>query len=223
MEKVVNTTYEDLFLGFAEDERDLFFNSNATTFFKYIYESDYFQNILKKINSSDCLSDDEWKYVLERLFYISVKSESEYEVDKLDFKDRIIQLFCRVGMFFTSEDSGLYNEFYKMREFLDSFRKLRSISNDLYNAYELVDSERDVKLLKLLIEHNLVCCDFRDFRQKFMDVYDYHNHHSLDETGLVAGDERSNINLMNRAYDKAKKLVLKYQECYNTNIDCEEE
>ena len=223
MGKDVNTTYDDLFLSFTEEEKDLFLNSNATTFFKYIYESDNFQNILKKINASDLLSDDEWKYVLERLFFISVKSESEYEVDKLDFKDKIIQLFCRIGMFFTGEDSGLYNEFYKMKEFLDSFKKLHSISNDLYNAYELVDDERDINLLKLLIEHNLICCDFRDYRQKFMDVYNYHNHHTIETTGLVVGDERSNINLMNRAYDSAKKLVLKYQECYNTNIDCEEE
>ena len=65
-----------------------------------------------------------------------------------------------------------------------------------------------------------------------MHVYEANNEKSSrrfdageedESVGVVTGDERSYINMMNRAYESTKKLVLRYNECYNTNIDCEEE
>ena len=227
-----NNKIDDLFLTLDSEEMELYKNVSANAFFKYVYNSEMFQNILKKLDTSEKLNDEEWRYILGRLFLVTSRSTAEYENNKLDIKDKLLKIICRIGMFFSRTDSGWYNEFYKMFEFMSSFKKLKLVSSDLYGCFLLVDDEKDEELLKIYIDQHKDAYDFRKYRSAFMDCFNENNQKALAdveagmvdrEVGTVAGDERSNINMMNRAYDEAKNLVLRYNEWYNRNIDCEEE
>ena len=223
---------DELYLELSPEEMELFSYSSTNAFFNHVYNSDQFKNIISKIDSNDRLNNEEWKYILSRLFLVTCMSNAEYECNKLDFKDRLIKLICRIGMVLTSTDSGWYNEFYKMFEYMNCFDKLKFVSDKLYGFYLLVKDEKNEELLKIYINQHQGAYDFREYRSRFMECYSNDNQKAVDninsgytdyEAGLVSGDIRSNINMMNRAYDSTKKLVLKYQKWYNTNIDCEEE
>lgn len=223
---------DDLFLKLSPEEIELYRNVSANAFFKYVYNSEQFKCILNKLDINEKLTDEEWKYILGRLFLVTSRSTAEYEKNKLDLKDKLIRIICRIGMFLTATDSNLYNEFYKMFEYISSFKKLKIISSDLFDYFLLVDKEKNEVLLRIYIDQHQGAADFREYRSSFMSVYHANNERAstimdageVDETvGIIDGDERTNINMMNRAYESTKKLVLRYEECYNTNIDCEEE
>jgi len=225
-------TIDGLFLELDSEEMELYKNVSANAFFKYVYNSEQFQSILNKLDTNEKLTDEEWKYILGRLFLVTSRSTAEYKKNKLGLKDKLLKLLCRIGMFFAATDSSWYNEFYKMFEFIGSFKKLKLVSSDLYGCFLLVDEEKNEDLLKIYIDQHKDAYDFRDYRKKFMDCFIENNQRALDdvaagmvdrEVGTVAGDERTNINMMNRSFDKSKELVLRYNEWYNTNIDCEEE
>ena len=140
---------EDLFLKLSPEEMELYRNVSANAFFNYIYNSVQFQDILKKLNSDEKLTDDEWMYILGRLFLVTSRSTAEYEKNNLDLKDTLIKIICRIGMFLTFTDSDVYNEFYKMFEYLSSFKKLKIISSELFDYFLLVDEEKNEELLKI--------------------------------------------------------------------------
>ena len=224
--------FDGLLLALDAEEMDLYKNVSANAFFKHVYNSEQFKDILNKLDTNSKLTDEEWMYVLGRLFLVTSRSCVEYEKNKINFKDKLVQLICRIGMFLTRDGSEWNNEFYKMFEFMSSFKKLKLISSDLYGCYLLVDDEKDEGLLKIYLDQHKDAYDFREYRSLFMDCYNKNNNRALESNsegfidegvGTVAGDERCNINMMNRAYDKSKELVLRYNEWYNRNIDCEEE
>lgn len=220
------------FLGLDDKETKMFETNTANEFFEYVYNSDMFKNILDKLSCDLKLTEDEWNYILSRLISVSEKSIAEYRKDKLDCKERIVYIVCKIGMFLFEEDSPLYNEFYKMFEYMGSIIKFGNISNDLEAYYILVDDEKDEELLKIYIKQHIEACGFRSYWYSFMNMYsknvdkesiDISEGRIVDNLGYVNGEERYNINMMNRAYDSTKKLVKKYDEWYNMNIDCEEE
>ena len=229
---MLDNDFDGLLIDLDAEELNLYKNVSANAFFKYVYNSERFQGILKKLDNNSKLNDEEWMYVLGRLFLVTSRSCVEYEKNKINLKDKLVQLICRIGMFFTSDGSEWNNEFYKMFEYMNSFNKLKLISSDLYNCYLLVDDEKKEDVLKIYLEQHKDAYEFREYRSLFMNCYSTNNNKALecysegfiDEcVGTVAGDERSNINMMNRAFESTKKLVKKYDECYNMNIDCEEE
>jgi len=207
-----DVSYEDIFEGFSEEEKDMLLTLSTNEYFNYIYKGEKFQKILGKINLNGTLTDEEWDFVTEKLFLVSVKSETEYEVDELDFKDRIILNACRFGTKVSREDSSLYNECYKMKEFYESYRKLRILSKYLFSSYTVVDDYRDMDLLKLLIDLNLVCYEFREYRELFKSAFITHNEVERSNFGDINGAERSNLNRMNRAYDSAVVIYRKIMQ-----------
>jgi len=227
-----NKGFDELFLELDSEEVELYKYVSANAFFNYIYKSDMFNGILKKLDTDEKLTDEEWRYILGRLFLVTSRSAVEYDKNKLDIKDKLIKMICRIGMFFSRTDSSWYNEFYKMFEYMSSFKKLKLVSSDLYDCYLLVTEEKDEELLKIYIDQHKDAYDFREYRSLFMECYNTNNEKAVENiqvdsidygVGTVDGAERSNINMMNRAYDETKKLVLRYEEWYNKHIDCEEE
>jgi len=99
-----------------------------------------------------------------------------------------------------------------MKEFYESYRKLRILSKYLFSSYTVVDDYRDMDLLKLLIDLNLVCYEFREYRELFKSAFITHNEVERSNFGDINGAERSNLNRMNRAYDSAVVIYRKIMQ-----------
>ena len=187
----------------SDEERFVFENENASHYFNYIKKSDTYMSILAKLDGEGKLETCEWEYLFQKLFVVSCKAMMEEM--KPSFVDSIIYLFSRFGMMIGSKDSRLYNECFKMVEYITSMKKGKDINKDLFYGLEVVGSSKEKDDLDILLQQHHEATVFRDNFEAFMKAYENSN------DGVVSINERLCINSYNQAYEREKKLVLQYE------------
>ena len=90
-----------------EEQLYIAVEGSCREYYQYLLNNTEFKRIISKVNSNDSLTNDEWLYILERLFLISYKSK--VEEDKIDINDRIYTVICKIGMKVFKEGSPIYN------------------------------------------------------------------------------------------------------------------
>lgn len=194
----------------SDEEREYFEKKTASEYFKYIYNTPEFQRIYNSIDSSIDVSDDEWKYLLTKLFLVTAKSYAEE--DKLSLGDKLFRAVCRIRMFFCRKDSGVYNELYKLLEYLNCIKLSRTVDKNLFTGYTLCEILKHKDVLNLLLQHHFEACEFRDSRDTLREIINKNS-----DVGTIDGSERSAINVMHRSFEREKKLILEYDDVIRKN------
>ena len=185
-----------------DNEKKIYWNHTASEYFRNIYYSRKFSPILKKLNTQEKLTDDEWNFLVDRLFLVTCKAVSEE--DNVQLKDKLIYALCKIGLKFSSDNSYIYNECYKMVEFINSITMEKDINNDLVVGLNLVNnSNNDDTLLNELLQQHREALVFRDNQDCFYEAYED------SYKGHITESERGYINSMNRSYIREKNLVNK--------------
>lgn len=193
---------EDCKAHMTDDERNIFEEKTATDFFRYIYDSPKFQEILSKFQPNNKINEGEWLYLFEKLYLVTYKSLQE-EVHPRLF-DRITYLLSKVGTVIFSKDTQEYNDFYKSMEIIRSYYRNIEVDDDLLRMQTEIMTTRSVEDLETLLKVHKEACVFRNNRD-----YMYHEEEKSKD-GELSYTQRAAINSFNRSYEREKELVLKY-------------
>lgn len=184
------------------DEKLSYIDSTANEYFRNVYYSEKFSSIVSKLDSKEELSEDEWNYLINRLYMVAYKATMEE--DSFDIIDGINYVVNRVGVFLFKKGI-IYNECAKMLVFLDSIRIEKDINKDLLLGIELVENSRDVLDLSILLRQHREAVLFRDNQDAFLNLYE------KGITGVMTKEELTCIESMDRCYIREKELVKEYK------------
>ncbi|MBQ9019357.1 MAG: hypothetical protein IJ097_03530 [Bacilli bacterium] len=187
-----------------DEEKKQYLKQNASGYFRYLYYSKPFIPILKKLESNDKLIDEEWNYLIRRLFLVTYKAIDEE--NNTSFKDDVIYILSKIGIKITIKNGHLYNECYKMINFIESMQKEKDINVDLLNGINIVDSNKNMTDLDILLKQHREASIFRDNQNAYYAAYD------SSFKGFVTESEKNYIYSMNRSYIREKNLVNKYNK-----------
>ena len=195
---------DNIIESLKEEETEYFENGDANDYYRYLVSTDFYKSLEKKITDHEELSELEWEALLNRLYLVTCKSMMEE--DRVAIVDEVLDVIGRVGMFFSKEDSPLFVECLKMREQIIGMKKLQDINEDLFYGYETVYDTKDETDLDILLKQHRAADAFRGNHNWFVEQYKEENKH-----GYLTDLERIALNASNRAYEREKELVLKYQ------------
>ncbi len=185
------------------EELDLAVEGNYREYYDYLFADDTFLNVIEKVKGKEELSEEEWLYILERLFIIRYKSVQDEE--KIDFKDKFNSLICRIGMKIFKDDSGLYNECLKMYKLIEFMKNEKEINKDLYNGYEIVKDNKDIESLNILINQYIEANIFKSNSSFYEELFEE------STSGIISTSERTQMNASTYSYNREKELVKRYQ------------
>ena len=185
-----------------EEELDIAVEGSCREYYQYLLNNAEFKRIISKVNGNDSLTNDEWLYILERLFLISYKSKEEE--DKIDINDRIYTVICKIGMKVFKEGSPIYNECIKMFKYIDFIRERKEIDKDLLFGHDFVKANKKEDYLGILIKQHEEASTFRNNNEMFI--------RSVEEgrSGELSQHEIIGMNATERSYLREKELVKKY-------------
>ena len=186
-----------------EEEKEKYFIESSSKYFRYLYTTKKFESILDKLDNNYTIKEDEWLFLFKRFFAVTCKAIEENE--KLSFLDKIIYMFSNIGIHMSKLDSRLYNECYKMIEYIKSINMNKDINSDLLYGLEQVGSKRDYKKLDILLKQHTTACNYRESKDLFYDNY------KKNDGSNISYEERMAISSFNRHYNKEKELVKKYK------------
>ena len=186
----------------SEEEKNIFYNESTNKYYKYLEKSESFKRIIDKVEKDEEILEDEWIFLLKKLFTITCKAMSENE--ELTFWDKLPYVFAKAGMRLSEEDSDAYNESYKMVQYIDSIKQADEIIMDLFHGLEVVSNTRRVEDLNILLKQHREAYRFREYKDRFYDSY------SSNDRSDITPEERVSINSFNRFYEKEKSLVKTY-------------
>ena len=188
----------------TEEEREMFLNADCTSCYEFVKKGEVFSALIQKNINREKLTDEEWEYILFRLYILSCKALVEEQ--GVDFMDRILSFLSKIGMKISKQDKPLYNECLKMVEFVSSFRKEKEINVDVRDSfYETQDSKSPTDLDILLHQYEEADL-FRKSRNAFMEAY------KGSEYGQLSIHERMYIRAFQNAYLREKELVKRRNE-----------
>ena len=195
---------QEVIKSLNDDERVLYEAQTASEYFRFLYYSSNFINILKKLNNKEKLNDKEWDYLIKRLFLVTCKAIDEE--DSINVVDRITYILNKIGVKVFKEDGRIYNECIKMVEFIESIYMEQEINEDLLLGLDKVESERNETELDILLKQHREASVFRDNQDSFYDEY------NDSKTGVITDSERAYMNSMDRSYIREKELVKRYKK-----------
>ena len=202
--------YEPIVYDLAEiidemdkEEKEKYFMESSSKYFRYLYSSPRFEEILDKLDNNYVIKEEEWLFLFKRFFAVTCKAMEENE--KLSFLDKVIYMLSKIGFKISKLDSKLYNECYKMIEYIKSIEMNNDINNDLLYGLEEIGTERNYKKLDILLKQHIIACNYRESKDLFYDNYKKSN--SSD----ITFEERISISSFNREYIKEKELVKSYK------------
>ena len=102
-------------------------------------------------------------------------------------------------------DSKLYNECYKMIEYIKSIEMNKDINSDLIYGLEKVGTGRDYKNLDILLRQHTTACNYRESKDLFYENY------KKNDGSNISYEERMAISAFTRQYKHEKELVKKYK------------
>ena len=183
------------------NEKEIYINNTASSYFNTIYSSEKFSSIIKKLNTKEIITDEEWVYVVEKLLLVTNKAILEEE--QLSFLDNIKYLLCKI-IVKVLKSGSLYNECMKMIAFIASIKLERDINIDLSIGLDIVENSKWKKDLDILLKQHKEASLFRDSQDTFIDSY------RVAMAGVMSDDEATEINFMDKCYNKEKELVKEY-------------
>lgn len=188
---------------FDEEEKEKYFIESSSKYFRYLYSTSKFEKILFKLDNDYIINEDEWMFLFKRFFAVTCKAIEENE--KLSFLDKVIYMFSKIGYSLSKMDTKLYNECYKMIQYIESIKMNNEINSDLLFGLEKVGSGRDYKELNILLKQHNEACTYREYKDMFFESY------NKSGNSNITYEERIAINSFGRSYAKEKELVKKYK------------
>ncbi len=193
---------DEIINSLSNDEKKRFNEHTASEYFRSLYYSEKFIMIMKKMNNvNEKLSEDDWNYIIDKLFLVTYKAI--LEEDSVKFIDKIKYIFNRICLK-VFKDGKIHNECTKMIKFIDSINYEDEINEDLLYGLEIVDDVRSEYKLSILLKQHREAAIFRDTQDTFIDSY------KESTTGSMTSQDIVNINCMDRAYFRLKELVKEY-------------
>ncbi len=194
--------FEVMFEGMDEEEKDAFFQMDTMGYYRYVKEMPVFQTIQGKLDTSEKLTEEEWHFVIMKLFFVFCHALMRQE--KIDIISQIILLFAKINMKLATKNGPLYNECYKVIEFVTSYQKECEVNKDLLKGIQTVVHSHDETDLGYLLRQYQEASLFHDSRRAYLDEY----HHTT--TGELSPNEKLYIHAFHNAYQEEKKLVKQY-------------
>lgn len=186
-------------------EQELFQKENCTTCYEYIKKEQRFASLIEKNINREALTDEEWEYILFRLYLVIGKAVTEEE--KVTFKDHILSFLSKIGAKISKKDKPIYNECIKMIKFVRSFKSEKDINTDVLNGFDVVLENKEATDLDILLEQLEESRIFRTNRDAFMRAY------GDSVYGVFSTEERMYMRAYERAYDREKELCKKINNC----------
>ena len=184
-----------------DSEKEMYIESTASSYFRTIDYSEKFSSIVGKLDSKDKLTDEEWKYLMEKLYLVTYKAVQEE--DSLDFVDKMNYVISRIGAK-VFRKGKIHNEYVKMLAFLESVKLECEINRDLSDGFERVNLSRKETNLDILLRQHREAAMFRDNQDAFIDSY------RIEQPGVMTNDDMLYMDCMDRAYIREKELVKEY-------------
>ena len=185
-----------------EEERNMYIENSTCQCFRSMYYSKEFSPILKKLNTKEKLTSEEWDYIVTRLFLITCKAK--IEEDEVTFIDKIMYILSKLGVKLSVRDGHLYNECFKMIRFVDSIDQEKDINRDLTEGLCRVFNGGNDTDLDILIKQHREAIVFRDNQDGYLDSY------KESAGGYISDKEKIFLSSMDRAYIREKELVKEY-------------
>ena len=163
-----------------------------------------FQQIQKKLNQNDKLSNHDWNYLLPRLYLIACYYASTEE--KMTLKEKLICLHNKLTMATNEKWSPIYTECYKLSEALTSFEKEVEINRDLFFGKDIVSSTFDEEDLKILLSQHREASIFHQNKEAYIKEF------MESQIGEISSNAKLYIHAYNSAYAMERELVKQYPE-----------
>ncbi len=189
----------------TKEEQELFAQSDSTTCYQYVKREERFASLIEKNINREALTDEEWEYILFRLYLVIGKTVTEEQ--SVTFIDHILSFLSKIGMKISRKDKPLYNECIKMVKFVRSFKREKEINTDVLNGFDVVLESKEPTDLDMLLEQLEEGRIFRTNRDAFMKAY------KEGVFGVISSDERMYMMASERAYDREKELCKKRNNC----------
>lgn len=186
-----------------ETEKIKYINGTANDFFKDSYNSEKFHSIVDKLNSKDKLTEDEWVYLIEKLYIVTYKAI--LEEDELSILDNINYIINKlyVKIF---KNGKIHDECIKMLAFIECIKFEKEINSDLSKYLEQIKKDKNEEDLDILIRQHIEALIFRDNQDAFLDSY------RNGEVGIMTANDKLYMDSMNKAFIREKGLVKEYHK-----------
>ena len=193
---------ELLIENMSEEEQLEYLTKSTNQYMDMIMESELFKIINNKLKSNNKLSEDEWQFILEKIYLIV--SKAFLEANNISVADVCCSFFSKIVMLCSRKDSDVYNDSYKMMKLIDICKWEKEINKSLIKGFfEVVDNLDEDKLI-ILLNQQQDAYNFRYYRDYYLDSINKVNEGSLTTDMYVS------INYMDRIYNKQRKLDLNY-------------
>ena len=107
---------EKIFSDMPEEEKHNYFNKDTMEYYKYIKGLPEFQNIEKKLNNKEKLTEEEWEFILNKLFLVFIRSLDEE--NRIALLGRLFLLFAKINTKVLKQGSPAYNRLYKLTQLI---------------------------------------------------------------------------------------------------------
>ena len=193
---------ELIFNNMSEEEKKVYFKNDTVEYYKYIKTTPRFMEIEDKISNKGKLEDEEWNFILEKLFLVFVHSLEEE--NRVNIMGKLIIQLSKLNTKIFKYGTPLYNMTYKFIQLISSYEKEAIINDDLYEGFFITNTTKNEENLEYLLNQYKAANRFRESKNAFQ--HEYHK----GETSELSNNELLYIHAFNQAYEEEKKLVKKH-------------
>ena len=183
----------------SDEERDCFLKTSTSEYYRFLEGQEPFQEIVQKIDSSSKLTEEEWYYIISKLYVVSCRALMEEST--FDLLDRLYILIGKIGVKISRKDKPIYNECYKMLHYARSIKQEKEINEDCMNGLDIVIEEKQETDLDILLRQYQESNIFHSNQVAFLEAY------KESTPGVITTRERMYLNAFNNAYQREKELV----------------
>lgn len=189
----------------SDEERTVFFETND--YYRYITQLEEFKIIQEKLNQQEVLTEEEWHFMISKLFLVYCHSMNQ--IEDFDFTSHFFSFIAKLGIKLGKKHGQLYNECYKIRELIWNYEVVSELQEDLLVGIEqLIRGKKEEDLRNLLNQYQL--------NQIFLDTKKaYEEAYHTTRKGELSPNEKLYIHATHHAYEEEKKLVKKYQKSHH--------
>lgn len=188
----------------TEEEIIEFLTNSANDYLNIVLRTEEYSLIRDKLNNKEKLTDEEWTFILEKIYLVITKAT--FEENKTDLNDVLSLLFSKIFMKISVEDSAVYNSSYKMKELITIGRKEAKLNSILLTGFYRVLRTKDEEDLNILLEQQDAAYAFRYYRDEFLDDLE------KADDDVISTNMYVSINSIERSYEKSKQLKLNYKK-----------
>ena len=185
-----------------ESEKMMYIDSSASSYFRATYYSKRFSSIVSKLDTSEKLTNEEWEYLIEKLYLVTYKAIMEE--DSLDIGDKLFYAISKIGAK-VFKNGKIHNECIKMLAFVESLDLEKDINEDLSNGLERIEKSKSKDDLSILLRQHREAVIFRDKQDEFINSY------RDSRAGHMTEDEMFCMYSISRSYNREKELVKEYK------------